>query len=337
MNKADIYKKIQGALAGVAYGDSMGMPSEFLTPQMIKKHFNRITSFLPSPEDNKISKGLKAGEVTDDTYMTLIFAEAIIEANGIPDPKILVNKILMWAGENKLKAKNLFGPSTKKALESIMQGASIEEAGKYGTTNGGAMRIVPAGIISDWRNLDLLADNVRLMCLPTHNTNHAIAAACAIAAAVSYALYGNGNIETLINVSKSAAEKGMGLGYASVGASVARKIETGIEIAQKENDDDKLLSELYDVIGTGLPANESIPAVLTLVYRAKGNPIVCARLTANIGGDTDTIGAMACGICGAFSGIDSFPAADIKLLSDINQIDFVRLANGLMQVKTSQL
>lgn len=331
MNKTDIYKKIYGALIGVAYGDSMGMPAEFWTPQMIKKHFSKITGFLPAPAENEISNGLKAGEVTDDTYMTLIFSEAIIEAGGIPDPKKLVDKILAWADENKLKVNNLFGPSTKKALESISHGAPVEEAGKFGTTNGGAMRIVPAGIISDWRDLSTLTNNVRLMSLATHNTNHAIAAASAIAAAVSYAIYGDGNLDTLIQVSKQAAEKGMELGYTSIGSSIARKIEIGVGIVRNEKDDDKMLSEIYDVIGTGLPANDSIPAALALVYRANGNPLTCAKLTANIGGDTDTIGAMACSICGALRGVDIFPENDIKLLSDTNGIDFARLAERLMK------
>ncbi|HBT16325.1 MAG TPA: ADP-ribosylglycohydrolase, partial [Firmicutes bacterium] len=46
-----------------------------------------------------------------------------------------------------------------------------EEAGKYGVTNGGAMKMIPIGIISNWRDMDNLVENVRLVCLPTHNTN----------------------------------------------------------------------------------------------------------------------------------------------------------------------
>ena len=333
MNSDYIYKKILGALVGVAYGDSMGMPSEFWTRPMIKNHFGKITSFLPGPEENEITHGLKAGEVTDDTYMTQIISEAIIEQGGIPEPKTLVRKVLCWADENKARINNLFGPSTKKALESIMQGTPIEEAGKFGTTNGGAMRIIPVGIISDWNNPDSLADNVRQLCLATHNTNHAISAASAIAGAVSYAIYGDGNIETLIRAAKDASIKGMERGHKSIGASVARKIEVGVDIVRKEKDEDVMLSEIYDIIGTGLPANESIPAALSLVYRANGNPLECALLTANIGGDTDTMGAMACGICGAFSGIDAFPEADVKLLSETNKIDFAYLAQKLMNCK----
>lgn len=330
MDAKNIYKKIYGTLIGVAYGDAMGMPSEFWTRQMIKNHFGKITSFLPAPEENEITKGLSSGEVTDDTYMTIIISEAIIENNGMPRPEILVKKILSWADENKTRVNNLFGPSTKKALESIMNGTPIEEAGKFGITNGGSMRIAPVGIISDWNNIDSLVENVRLACLATHNTNHAIAAASAIATAVSYAIRGDGNIDTLIRAAKLASEKGMMFGHKSIGASVARRIDAGIEIVQKENDEEKMLNEIYNLIGTGLPANESIPAALALVYKANGDPIKCSLYTANVGGDTDTIGAMACGICGAFSGIEAFPQKDIILLSSTNQINFAGLAEKLL-------
>jgi len=325
IDKGRISNKIAGAFAGVAYGDSMGMPSEFWTPQMIKKHFGKITSLLPAPDENEITRGLKAGEVTDDTYMTMIIAEAIKESGGIPKPEKLADKMLKWAEENKSRINNLFGPSTKKALDSIVKGTPVEEAGKFGTTNGGAMRIIPVGVISDWGNLDALAENVRLVCLPTHNTNHAISAAAAIAAAVSYAVYGDDNIDKLIDIAKQASLKGELLGHKSIGASVARRIELAVEIAKKEKDEDRMLNELYELIGTGLPANESIPTSLALVYRAGGDPVKCALLTANIGGDTDTIGAMACGICGAFKGIDAIPENSIALLSKANNINLLNI------------
>jgi ADP-ribosylglycohydrolase len=336
MESAKLYNKIYGALIGVAYGDSMGMPAEFWTRQRLISYFGKIESFLPAPIENEITKGLRSGEVTDDTYMTQIIAEALIEEDGLIIPEKLVQKILTWADANKSKINNLFGPSTKKAFDLIMQGSPIAEAGKNGTTNGGAMRIVPVGIISNWRNLDELVENVRLACLATHNTNLAIAASSAIAACVSYGIDGDGNIDTMIEIAKSACAKGMAVGYESIGASVLKRIEIAIDLVKKEKNDDRMLQEIYDIIGTGLPASESIPAALALVYRAKGNPISCALLSANIGGDTDTIGAMSCGICGAFSGIEAFPDEAIKLLSKTNDIDFASLAQKLLSCRQNK-
>ena len=58
-------------------------------------------------------------------------------------------------------------------------------------------------------------------------------------------------------------------------------------------------------------------------------PARCARLAANLGGDTDTIGAMATGICGAFAGVGAIPAADLALLRSVNELSFDELAPQL--------
>ena len=45
-----------------------------------------------------------------------------------------------------MKAKgslDLLGPSTKAALQKLTEGVSLEETGRFGTTNGGAMRATP--------------------------------------------------------------------------------------------------------------------------------------------------------------------------------------------------
>jgi ADP-ribosylglycohydrolase len=328
--------KVFGALFGVAYGDAFGMPVEFWSRKRTKERFGKIETFLPAPDDNEITHGLRAGEVTDDTYMTTIITEALIESRGIIEPYNLVKKITTWAEENKSKITALFGPSTKKAFELILSGTPVEKAGRFGTTNGSAMRIIPVGIISDWREPAELIDNVRLACLPTHNTNHAIAASAAIAAAASYAISGNNSIDELISTAISAGEAGACLGYESIGPSVSRKIIQAIKIAEATREDEDFLNEIYNLVGTGLPAYEAIPAALACVKRAKGDPVKCSRLTANCGGDTDTIGAMACGICGAYSGIDSFPADIVKRITEINNIDFGTYADALIEIKNKR-
>ena len=70
--------RVHGALAGVAVGDSMGMPSEMWPRRRIRERFGSIERFLPAPEENDITRGLAAYEVTDDTRVTLLVAEAVV-------------------------------------------------------------------------------------------------------------------------------------------------------------------------------------------------------------------------------------------------------------------
>lgn len=321
--------KSYGALMGVAVGDAMGMPVEMWTREKIGKELGEITTFLPGHKDNLISQGLKSGEVTDDTVVTLIVAEAIIEEDGHIVPEKILAKILAWSEKNQEKTMKIIGPSTKKAFELLSQGIPMTETGKFGVTNGGAMRIIPVGIISDWRNLDALVENVRLACLTTHNTSIAIGGAAAIAAAVSYAIDGDNQLGTMLEIAKLAYEKGKKLGYETVSASVSKRLELGIQIINKGSNDKEILEQLYNVIGAGVATSESVPIALSLVYLAKGDPVKCAYLAANLGGDTDTIGAMACGICGGFSGIGAFPLNYIQLINQENNLDFCGISQEL--------
>ena len=59
----------------------------------------------------------------------------------------------------------------------------------------------------------------------------------------------------------------------------------------------------------GTSTIESVPCAIALVELAQTDPNRCAVLCANLGGDTDTIGAMATAICGALHGINAIDPA----------------------------
>lgn len=71
-NSQNLTSKIKGALYGFAIGDAMGATTEFMDEKQIKRIYGKV--------DNIIGGGwlhLKAGEVTDDTQMTMCVCEAI--------------------------------------------------------------------------------------------------------------------------------------------------------------------------------------------------------------------------------------------------------------------
>ena len=93
-----------------------------------------------------------------------------------------------------------------------------------------------------------------------------------------------------------------------------------------------MVAELYHTLGAGMDTIESVPAALALVECAQGDPRHCAVLAANLGGDTDTIGAMATAVCGAArSGGDTGRMAGAHPASEwsrfrILRADFKRIA-----------
>jgi ADP-ribosylglycohydrolase len=330
----EIYERILGGLIGVAVGDAFGMPSEMWSQERIQKYFGIITDFLPGPKENIISRNLLRGEVTDDTINTMLVVEMLEETNGEVDPIVLVDKIRQWAKETP-KSVTVIGPSTSKAFALLDSGVPIEETGKAGTTNGGAMKVLPIGLVADITRIDLMVDEVHKLCMPTHNTVPAISGAAAIAAAAAYAVYGDKDIDKLLDFAKEAAVLGMNRGHDIATPSIARRIELGRTLVKNARNEKMALKDIYDIIGTGLPTTESVPAALSLVYLAKGDPMKCAIYSANIGGDTDTIGAMACGICGAFSGANVFSNTTVNLLENVNKISFKEMAEILYKIVIS--
>ena len=331
MMTTDTYSRILGALAGVAVGDAFGMPCEMWSQNRIKKNFGYISKLHPGHPENQISAGLQAGEITDDTIFTLIISNMLIDNSNSIDPLVFVKRIKEWIDHNE-KSKNVLGPSTKRAFQEIEDGGSIEYAGRMGETNGAAMRILPIGIISDFNNLPGLIENVRLICLPTHNTNKAISGAAAIAAAVSYAIRCGKDIHEMIDVAVEAALEGEKQGYDLCGPSTAKRIRYAIDIVKQVKTEQEFLTNIYDLVGTGLPTAQTVPAALAVAVYAQCDPNKCAVLSANLGGDTDTLGAISCGIAGAYSGVDKFDHSVLNQVKKVNDLDLESIALRLYEL-----
>lgn len=329
----DKKSRIRGALIGAAYGDAFGMPSETWTPEKIKEKFGYIDDFLPGDEDNEISRGFRPGEVTDDTINMIFVIEMLAETDGEVRPEIFIQKLRKWAGEQE-KSKSVIGPSTAAAFAKLDQGVPMEITGRNGVTNGGAMKILPVGLLYGDKDMEVLAEQVQKLCMPTHNTSCTISAACAVAAAAGKALQGEESLEKILAYGAEGAKAGESRGYKVCSPSVARRIRLAAKIAGQEKEAAEILKDLYEIIGTGLASAESIPAALGILALGRGNPVLCARYGANIGGDTDTIGAMACGICGTYMGDGIFDEQEIRLLEKVNGINFDQLTDMLLSLKS---
>jgi ADP-ribosylglycohydrolase len=337
-SKEHLLHTIHGCLMGVACGDAMGMPSSMMSPDAVRKHFPKgITKFLKAPADHPIHATLEAGEITDDTQQTLVLADAILE-DGKVDPHGIAHRLLAWAESLNGFDTLLLGPSSLRALRAIKEGKDIREAGPFGDTNGASMRIAPVGIINCGNVKKTVAD-VILACLPTHNTNIAISGASAVACAIGASIKKKQSIDSIINIALRGAALGMRFGNPWIGASIAKRTELALEIVSKKQSEKNMLRNLYDVIGAGVATTETIPVSLALFYYAKGDPIRTVQLTANLGGDADTLGAIAGAIAGAFAGIDAFPnyyKDTIERVNDLNLESYAeRLANWIIDHGTN--
>ncbi len=324
------FRKAFGCLAGVACGDAMGMPTSMMSPDAVRKAFPQgIDAFRPPPPGHPIHGGLLAGQVTDDTMQTLVVADAILDDRGVI-PRNLALGLLRWAESLNGFQSSLLGPSSLRALRAIKEGKDINETGAFGDTNGACMRIAPVGIIHAGEILETV-DDVALACLPTHNTNIAIAGASAVACAIAAGITGVDGINGVLQAARVGAELGMQRGRPWYGASITARLDLARHYGALHPTDEKFLGYLYDIIGAGVAVTETVPACLALVEFAGGDPVRTITLAANLGGDADTIASIAGGIAGAYAGIDAFPAALLQTIETVNHLDLETYAYRLTQ------
>src|SRR5690606_14704693 len=145
--------------------------------------------------------------------------------------------------------------------------------------------------------LDALVDKVAETCRATHNTSVAIATASAVAAAVSCGIAG-GNWRAAVERATQAATLGTQLGYGPVEPDVPGRIARACEIVRGKSDREAI-PLIAERIGTGVAALESVPAAFAVLEASQGDPWRAAVIGANLGGDTDTIGAIAAGMAAA--------------------------------------
>lgn len=316
-------KKIWGVLAGGALGDAMGMPTECWSQEKIRQKFPQgVNKLIASNEQDVFGRQLAAGAITDDTLNVLMILAMIKKNQGKIRVEDYLAELREW-NENSVVSSFVSGPSTLKALDKIAQGVPIEETGITGTTNGASMKIAPIGLISDYHDLPSLVKNVAEICLPTHNTKIAIAGASAVAAAISYTVRGGRSIAEIWSLAFEAIDVAKDYGHDFPSASLIFRMNQGRKILRQEKSEELILRRLYEEIGTGMETIETIPSAFVIVELAQGDPLKAARLSAALGWDTDTIGAISCAICGGMN--PELPKEMISQIEAVNQLDFHRL------------
>ena len=335
--------RAQGALTGLALGDALGMPTQCLPFELVRSRYTFLTdaaassAFQPGPPDNELSAGMAAGRVTDDTDQAVILGRLLVEGNGVVDQRRFADELLAWEARMKAAGSlDLLGPSTLRALTQVAAGAALDTTGRWGDTNGAAMRITPLGIAHPARDLAGLVDAVHLTGRVTHDTGIAVAGAAAVAAAVSAGLDG-ADISEATDLAIEAAHLGRSRGHYVPGADVAARISWALDVVSEHSLEPGLESVVH-LIGTSVATQESIPAAFAVLALVPHDPWLAVRAAASLGGDCDTIAAIAGAIAGACFGVDAFPRDAVDLLTQANpHLELAALADDLLTLRTASV
>jgi ADP-ribosylglycohydrolase len=207
-----------------------------------------------------------------------------------------------------------------------------DRTGRWGDTDGAAMRITPIGVGVASDPLPRLVDAVEEAGRVTHNTGIAIAGASAVAAAVSSGIDGHPVAESLRRA-VDAARLGARRGHYAAGADVADRITWALTLVDGRTADEAI-DIVYRLVGTGVATQEAVPAALAFAALYPGDAWEAARHAASLGGDCDTIAAMTGAVVGAHAGAAAVPLRIRQRLSAANPgLALDRLADELLSLR----
>ena len=331
-----------GAFAGLALGDALGMPTQAMSPEQIRAVYGRVTGLVDGDDSQPYAPGMPAGSVTDDTEQALLIASLLVRGGGSSSGHVALDAgdfshaLLAWEDSMIERGSlDLLGPSTKAALERVRAGEDPLTVGGLGTTNGAAMRVTPIGIAVSTADPEVFADAVWSSCQVTHATRQGFQSAALVAAAVSLALdwpeASASDMTTLlwkvVSYVESLPERGAWTPDPDVVAATRRAIQLVANPASSS------LECLVEQIGTSVASAHAIPMAFALLAR---DPSPRALLdAANLGGDTDTIGAIAGAILGSVLGVAAFDPAMLTQVELTSHLDLPSIALELLALRAA--
>jgi len=324
-----------GAFYGLALGDALGMPTQSLSREQILQRFGTIHTLEDAGPDQPIAANMPRGSITDDTEQAILVGQLLVRGHGRIAPQELAQSLIDWEAAMQARgSQDLLGPSTKHAIEMILAGHSVEEAGRYGTTNGAAMRITPVGIASDVAAPEAFIRAVVQACQVTHNTSLGIASAAAVAAVVSAGING-APLGDALALGRQIANQAEVQGHWVAGASMAARLQWAATLGVA-GDKAGFAQTLYELVGTSVASQESVVASFALagqVAQGRLEPFEALCMAASLGGDTDTIAAILGAMLGACQGLQCWPGELIALLRQVNGLDLQPLVEQLLALR----
>lgn len=278
--------KVRGALFGVAVGDALGATVEFMDAGAIKAKYGSLREIMGGGWLN-----LVAGEVTDDTQMTIAVAEGIVESPNNPVPAV-GKRFVKWMDS---RPKDV-GSTCAVAISFAKKFKTWDGIGEYANTylhgksagNGSLMRTVYPGL---WYSNDQQAMTAAMRISEMTHYDFKASTACAAYTGMIYGLVRGWDLVGTLTGFIDELPREYDL----------MCIMDGVDLKPSGYVVDSFKCALHAILTTDNFEDALIKAV-------------------NMGGDADTIGAITGGLAGAYYGYDAIPMRwKEKLMPDVRE------------------
>jgi len=292
-----LVERAVAAYIGLAIGDALGATVEFMTPHEIRHQFG---------VHRDITGGgwlrLKAGQVTDDTTMSLALGDSII-ARGQVEAKAAAEAFDAW-----MRAKPVdIGNTVRRNLISFRKYGNPEAAAsEHDAGNGAAMRVLPVALASFGQPPEMVRAACRAQAHITHNNVLSDAASETLVFMVQDLLKGTDPIEIERRHAETLASEHPEFTY---------------DKKRCENPSGYIVDTMQAVFQAFF-STETFEDCLTDVV--------------NRGGDADTTGAIAGMLAGARYGLEAIPRRWLRGLNELTRVICERQAEMLMALGTAR-
>lgn len=304
-------ERYEGCFFGLAIGDALGYPTEFLSLEEIRKKYGSqgVTDLAGVPALH-----------SDDTQMAMAVAKAVLQTGNGDLPLFmekLAGELVAWfrSPENDRSPGN----TSIKACHNLEAGTNWKLSGVINSKGcGSAVRVAPLGLL-EYQQPSRLRQLARASALITHGHPAGMIAAEVTAFCVAWALEGIApseyldRIEALRHSSLESWDESLGdiwqrnqfqspLEYLTAGWDQLLAAVEKVPQTVREN-----VSDLCQYIGGGWVAEETLACALAAILKTPDDLKATLLCCANNGGDSDSIGCIAGAIAGAHLGTQAIP------------------------------
>ncbi len=282
--------RAKGILFGLAIGDALGFPTEFMTLSSIKKKYGKsgITDLAENP-----------ALYTDDTQMSIALAEALVRTGKRDLESVMAavrEEFITW--RHSPENNRAPGNTCLQGVSNMEHGVHWSESGVPDSKGcGAAMRVAPIGYFYQ-DNPVRLKEIARATAICTHGHRTSTAASAGAAFLVKLALDGilpENMIPKLLDFTS---------GMSKEFDHAIKKVEECLDWI----DEEKALAYL----GEGWVAEEAVALALFCFLRHSESFEETVIRGANTNGDSDSIASIAGGISGAYLGFEAIPDRWVK-------------------------
>ena len=288
--------KFQGALLGLAVGDALGGPLEFMSKNQIQIKHGVVSKMLGGGWLN-----LRPGQYTEDTILMLATAESLLEKKEL-DKKDLMSRYLEWF---RLNPKDI-SQTTQTILTAVENGEEVEKAAylhkneliKEEGENDFLTRCIPLALYY-FDNYENLMNKTMQAVMLTHYNKKMASGSVAVNLIIAHIINGETDKDKILEQTQDLLDENK-LGLYNVLPDFKYKKKNTLRSS----------THMQDTMETAIWIWQNMKNFKEAIIEA-----------VNMGGDADTIGAVTGALNGAYYGVDEIPQEWLATLDDKNIIN----------------